>query len=94
MRSPSVVFAIGLVLCFASGAAGCGRSLKDSCQILCEKGAECDTDAPPVETCVATCKDLADDDADYADGVDRRAECYEDVEPACNQRATCDYVEE
>jgi hypothetical protein len=73
---------------------GCGRSLKDSCAILCEKSAECDAESPPVDECVATCKDLGAKDDAYAEGVDRRAECYDDVDPACNQLATCDFAPE
>lgn len=72
----------------------CGRSLKDSCAILCEKSAECDAEAAPVDECVATCRDLGDKDDAYAEGVDRRAECYDDVDPACHQLATCDFAPE
>lgn len=90
VRLATLVTLAGLALLLP----GCGRSLKESCAILCEKAAECDAEATPVNDCVATCKALGDEDDTYAEAVDRRAECYDDVQPTCNQLVTCDYAPE
>lgn len=90
MPRPALVLAL---LLFAP-TSGCSSDL-DACDVVCTKNAECQTDSPGKDTCVALCLELSDR-ASYATAIERTAECYEEEDRSCADLAggVCDYSPE
>lgn len=83
-RTPFALFC-ALALAVVAGAAGCGGDpdSQESCGIFCDKNVACQKDSPGKDACMASCADLAKDEA-YAEALANQSECYEE--------ATCDQI--
>jgi hypothetical protein len=73
--------ALAVLAALSVTVAGCGGG-GEGCLELCEKDDEC-LGGINVESCTATCEELAEDDDAYADAVAERAACIDGL--ACEE---------
>ena len=80
-----MLLAVGTVL--ALGFFGCGKSVKDHCEDLCDKALACEGEEPGGALCVDECTAEVEDASDACqDAFGEFADCYD--------KTACDEVDE